>query len=341
MKSLSSCMESGAAPVSSKKKAARENWAVEKAHLLKYLNNDATDLSGNEVGAFGKKVIENPRARWSQAEDEAIVQGYKTHGANWNLIAKELPTRTVQMIRKRFSALKKKLPNLVSEVVNQSSDINSVEQSSSNQEFEIYASASKKVCKEDAKVAQEHKEFSLFGDFQVAEKEQDFLSPLFRGNDFFFESQNDDMANQFLALEGNFLDGGVLQGAAERKKSLELDFGLARNSLPVESANQFNDNLSFFDLKFEDNAEKVKVGQDCWNDMIDFNQEVQQNHSLTPIANKPEQKPVLFSKNMAVLPECENLDRIQQLISQIKSIEMMFSVTRQEIQKLQNKFGDK
>jgi len=334
MKSLSNC---GATPVSSnKKKSASENWAVEKAHLLKYLNKDATDLSGNEAGAFSKKVIENPRARWSQAEDEAIVQGYKTHGANWNLIAKELPTRTVQMIRKRFTALKKKLPNLVNEM-NQSSDLNSVEQSSSNEEFEIYASASKKVCKEDSKVAQEPKEFSLFGDFQVAEKEQDFLSPMFRGNDFFFENQNHDLANQFLAFEGNFLDGGVLQGAAERKKSLELDFGLARDSVPVESANQFNDSLSFFDLKFEDNAEKVNVGQDCWNDMIDFNQEIQQNHSLTPIANKPEQKPILFSKNM---PESENLDRIQLLISQIKSIEMMFSVTRKEIHKLQNKFGD-
>lgn len=348
MKSLSGCMQ-GATPVSDKKKPARKNWAVEKAHLLKYLNNDAgrtSDLSGNE-GGISKKVIENPRTRFTQAEDDVIIQAYRTHGANWNLIAQELPTRTVQMIRKRFSALKKKIPNLLQETNQNSSDLNvasSIDECSRAEEFEIYASASKKVCKESQKEI--NNEFSLFGDFQIGEKEQqDFLSPVFKANDFLFEEQNQDFANQFLALEGNFLDGGVLQGASERKKSLELDcFGFARDSAALEPANQpnlFNDNLSFFDLKFDDHhAEKTKKGQDCWNDMIDFNQDIKENHSLTPIAKKPDFKICFDSAKPAKLPEPESFDKIHQLINQIKSIEMMFSVTRQEISKLQNKFGD-
>lgn len=308
------------------KKGGHQVWASGKEHLLELFNrNKKLAEQKNAQKLASRKVT------FSLQEDEKIIKYHKVYGPDWKSIAKHLPGRTESMIRNRFFTLAEKYPNIENE------------QESSQQ---ICVKPEEPLTNKDLSNELKGESFNLFGGFN-AESNQNFSNLLFDDR-LNFEKNDQGFNNELLFPEEDFLNGGTLSGAVEqRNNDMEL-IGFTPQLEPV-------DNMSLFDLKLDEKDVKFNNDQDCWNDLLDFNQEIKTHHNLTPVftAVNSNQSQIVEKKhsetiaqdtnvkNQDLLAEAASVNRIQELLKQINSIEQMFKATRQEILKLQGKLGDK
>lgn len=178
--------------------------------------------------------------------------------------------------------------------------------------------------------------------------------------------------------EFDIFAGGPTSDSIERKNNeMEIDCSspIIDSALPVEWGNHhlaFSDEKpqkenQFFDMLDQPVERKLNFEDESyWNNLIDFNQEPIIDKNLTLEQNsicskeekveqtQPQQQPEAekdkselmnaeLNKAMSAVLQLgmdkENSGKIHLLMSQIKSIEMLFNLTRKEIHKLQNEFG--
>lgn len=321
------------------------------------------------------------KIRFSLQEDQLIAHYYQIYGPNWKQIVKYLPGRTESMVRNRFySTIKKKKQNLLTEGGRSQNVLLKKMEECMNESQEDYNDDDNmwdQPYLEDATLPQDASQDNYFKDHRInytsSVSNLDPMNlnnclldmPLKEGESRCYSKREENF--KMIAEADPFMQGILNQSPAKN----EVEFGclspIVNPSFHIESAwggQDFydrkldnEDRFSFLNDKIDDVENDIAnlrnfMNENCCNSLIDFNQDTVEHKNLTPetkslcskdgsVAGAVEAKAIPAAQEEEEAEADDSNNKISQLVTQIKSIEMLFDLTRKEIHKLQSEFGSK